>query len=259
MTHSQRFDGILIASDWDGTLSVDGEVSEKNRRAIRKFQFFGGYFTVISGRTPAYLTERFCGFAPNTYTVGLNGARIEDLRTGEILYSGTCDAGMLPALRALLSYPDGITSVIAYRTDGVRTMLPEEARKTLPDMPPQTICKTVFITKTPEDAAKLLSLAAAVPQKGYEVVRSFPTGVELLAVQNGKGAALLRLKKALGVRCAIGVGDFENDLSLLAAADIGYAVKDAVPKLLAVADRVVCPAKDGAIAAVIEDIKKRGV
>ena len=255
----QRFSGILLASDWDGTLSVSGEVSEKNRRAIREFQDGGGFFTVISGRTPSFLSERFEGFAPNTYTVGLNGARIEDLRTGEVLYDGLCDAGLLPLIHAAMKKTGGIEHVIFYSTDGNHILSPEDAEKLILTLNPTSVYKTVFITKTAEDAQKLLCRAGTAPHEGYEIVRSFPTGVELLSERSGKGAALLRLKKALGARAALAVGDFENDISLLRAADIGYAVGDAVPALLDVASRVTCPAKDGAIAAIVEDIKKRGI
>lgn len=253
------FAGLLLASDWDGTLSVEGNIPAENLRAIREFQDGGGYFTVISGRTPDYLSERFAGFFPNTYTVGLNGARIEDLRTGEVLYDGFCDDGMLPPLSAMMRGADEICQVIFYRTDGSHILTPEEAKRELLHLSPKTVYKTVFLTKTPEGASHLLSLAEATPHDGYEVVRSFPTGVELLSEKSGKGAALMRLKQALGARCAIAVGDFENDISLLRAADIGYAVRDGAPSLLAVAHRCVCPAREGAIADVVKDIKKRGV
>lgn len=253
------FSGILLASDWDGTLSVEGTVSEKNCRAIEEFQRGGGYFTVVSGRTPSYLSERFAGFSPNTYTVGLNGAMIEDLRTGETLYHGFCDAGMLKPLHAVLQAAAGILQVTLYTEDTTYVFSPEELVRFLPELIPEKVYKTVFLTKSASDAEGLLTLARSVPHRGYEIVRSFATGVELLSEKSGKGAALSRLKEKLGVRYALAVGDFENDISLLRAADIGYAVEDAAPTLLAVADRVICPARDGAIAAVLSDIKKRGI
>ena len=44
-----KFSGILICSDFDGTLAVGGHVVEKNIDAIRYFQENGGLFSVITG------------------------------------------------------------------------------------------------------------------------------------------------------------------------------------------------------------------
>ena len=45
----KKFEGILIASDWDGTLCL-GSVTQKNIDAIKYFQENGGKFTICSGR-----------------------------------------------------------------------------------------------------------------------------------------------------------------------------------------------------------------
>ena len=45
-----KFDGILIATDWDGTFFSGGQLFEKNLEAIKRFQSEGGSFTVCTGR-----------------------------------------------------------------------------------------------------------------------------------------------------------------------------------------------------------------
>ena len=45
-----KFDGILLCSDWDGTLSDSGNIPKANIDAIRYFQREGGLFTFASGR-----------------------------------------------------------------------------------------------------------------------------------------------------------------------------------------------------------------
>ena len=50
------------------------------------------------------------------------------------------------------------------------------------------------------------------------------------------------------------VGDFENDISMIKEADIGYAVGNAADELKAVADRITVNAADGAIAKIIYEI-----
>ena len=47
-----KFSGILLASDYDGTLAAgDGTIPERVRQAIRAFIAEGGRFTVSTGRT----------------------------------------------------------------------------------------------------------------------------------------------------------------------------------------------------------------
>ena len=55
----------------------------------------------------------------------------------------------------------------------------------------------------------------------------------------------------------MGAGDYENDLSLILAADIGYAPADAIPKVLRAADRVTVPHTESAIARIIEELEKQ--
>ncbi len=52
----------------------------------------------------------------------------------------------------------------------------------------------------------------------------------------------------------MGVGDFGTDISLLRAADTGYAVADAIPEAKAAADRVTVAHTEHAIAAIIEEL-----
>ena len=48
-----RFDGILLCSDYDGTLAgPDGKVSPENAQAIRYFTENGGLFTQATSRSP---------------------------------------------------------------------------------------------------------------------------------------------------------------------------------------------------------------
>ena len=51
------FDGVLIASDWDGTLFNGEKVPCKNIEAIKYFIENGGHFTVSSGRQYSYIEE----------------------------------------------------------------------------------------------------------------------------------------------------------------------------------------------------------
>ena len=54
-----KFDGILIATDLDGTLVSEGKISKENADAIRYFQSEGGLFTLATGRYASHIKENF--------------------------------------------------------------------------------------------------------------------------------------------------------------------------------------------------------
>ncbi|MBQ3226919.1 MAG: HAD hydrolase family protein, partial [Clostridia bacterium] len=52
-----KFDGVLICTDLDGTLlKKDKTISEENLKAIEYFKREGGFFTIVTGRMPFYVT-----------------------------------------------------------------------------------------------------------------------------------------------------------------------------------------------------------
>jgi hydroxymethylpyrimidine pyrophosphatase-like HAD family hydrolase len=89
-----------------------------------------------------------------------------------------------------------------------------------------------------------------------EIVRSYRSCIELISEFGSKRTASHKLKEALGAHTLICVGDFENDISMIEGADIGYAVDNACEALKAVADRITVHAQDGAIRAIVEAIEK---
>ena len=93
------FDGVLLASDYDGTLVGADGISDEVRRAIRFFISNGGRFTVCTGRT----LLGFHAYSPeiiNAPVVLANGGMTYDYARGEIAaFSGIDDEGIAP-LRA---------------------------------------------------------------------------------------------------------------------------------------------------------------
>ena len=89
----------------------------------------------------------------------------------------------------------------------------------------------------------------------YSVTRSWKRGIEFNDPEDTKGKAALRIKQMVGATHLVCVGDFENDIPMIMAADIGYAVGNAVPALKEVADRVTVGCREHAIAAIIDEIE----
>ena len=73
-----KFDGMLICSDFDGTLFIGSQISDKTVEAIKYFQENGGRFTITSGRYPAFLGTHRHRVDANTYLIGLNGTIVSN-------------------------------------------------------------------------------------------------------------------------------------------------------------------------------------
>ena len=72
-----KYDGILIMSDYDGTLtSRASTVSEENRRAAEYFESEGGIFCIASGRLPSFVADIGRQIPLNGYSVTINGTVI---------------------------------------------------------------------------------------------------------------------------------------------------------------------------------------
>ena len=80
--------------------------------------------------------------------------------------------------------------------------------------------------------------------------------VELGAPQVSKAYALERVCDRLGVHVSevLAVGDNHNDLPVLAWAGIAMAPANAIPEVLAVADRVLPSNADDGVAGVLEEL-----
>lgn len=87
----------------------------------------------------------------------------------------------------------------------------------------------------------------------YDFIQSSPNYYELLPKNASKGNAAMELAKMLRVEKGnvIGVGDNENDLSLIKRADVGVAVANAVDSVKDAADYITVDNNSHAISAVI--------
>ena len=98
-----KFDGILICSDWDGTLCSGHDIPEVNISAIRYFQENGGKFTVCTGRYFPYIENYAEKISPNVPLISLNGACIIDLKSRKKLYEGFISTVAFDLLDQLIS------------------------------------------------------------------------------------------------------------------------------------------------------------
>ena len=118
----------------------------------------------------------------------------------------------------------------------------------------------VLCVSAPEDSLdlreKLNEAALGTP---FVAVRSWDAGTELICRADEKGEAVLRLKEMTGARLLVTAGDYENDISMLKTADLGFAVGNAIPAVKSAADRVTVPCGEHAIAAIVRELEEENL
>ena len=252
-----KFDDILLVTDLDGTLAVGKDIDKRNVEAIEYFKANGGKFTICTGRVWSYLKDIIDICTPNTYLISLNGAVILDVKTEQYLYKGYLPLNYLKMTDAILEYSSDIDNVFVYfdnhSTSTVYT--PDELKNAEAITDAKTkIHKVVFSFKDENTAIQAVKNANNLCLPELVCVRSWPTGVEILNKNASKGASVIRVKEQISAKKLIAVGDFENDISMLKAADIGYAVANSIDAVKLCADRITAPVTDASLAAVISEL-----
>ena len=262
-----KFDGILLCTDFDRTFADRTVVSRENCEAVRYFEENGGRFTVVSGRHPAFLRDHQIGYRVNAPLVGYNGGLIMDANTEKMLYrGGRNDLTALMLVRSLWERDERISQIVLHDESDRSLSLyrtPCDKADTVPDFEALLagvklpIYNVLCVSKLKEDAISVARDLNEICGDGFVACRSWAYGVELICAHDQKGVAAKRLKHLLGAELLVTVGDFENDVSMLQAADIAYAVENAEPVVKAVADRITVPYTEHAIAAIVEELSRR--
>ena len=248
---------VLICTDLDGTLSSGIDIPAENIEAIKRFQESGGYFTLCTGRVLGYLNDNILkSIEPNTYIITLNGAVIVDSKTNEYLYRGYLDPHFTTIADEILEFAYDMNDVFVYYKDAVsaKRLSPTDPCFYSNLQPIDEIHKIVFTFKNEATTLAAKKAGNAVSDDRFEITRSWPTGLELLDAKSSKGEAVKRIKRYLKAKTLVTVGNYENDIPMLKAADISYAVANSEEHVKAEATRVTVSQEDAAIAKVIDDI-----
>jgi Cof subfamily protein (haloacid dehalogenase superfamily) len=255
-----RFDGYMICSDFDGTLANEkSEISPENADAIRYFQNNGGIFTLASGRTPDFVRDLAPSFIPNGPLICLNGTRVCDPVTDKVLMQSFLPPEALDIIRML--YENGnLTSIQPIiEADSERLYL-HKSEHSLDDIIESIgnnrMHKVLFIFNDADAALDCrIRLNRDFGEK-MQFCRSWAYSVEMFSKFAGKGECLSDVRKFIErpIHTVIGIGDYENDISLVKCADIGYAVENAIDEVKAIADRIAPPNTQNAIAEIINSL-----
>lgn len=198
-----------LALDFDGTVAEDGHVTADVRAALERARRAGVKLVLLTGRELEDLMAT-CPVELFDVVVAENGA---------LLYRRTASGA--PVEHPLAS-PPPVEFVRALGARGVA---------------PLSVGRIVLATEKPQQDVVL----DVIREQGLELEIVFNRGaVMVLPSGVSKGTGLAAALASLGIAPAfvVGVGDAENDHSLLASCDVGVAVANAVPALKARADLV---------------------
>ena len=279
MTDLSRY---LIVTDLDGTFFGRGaRLVEENLTAMAAFKAAGGHITAGTGRIPANIRKDIplCGELFNAPAVTANGAFIYDLTADVCLHTTPMDAEatleaakLVEALnprvgmrvstgRSFLVNRDRINDAIlrdigdpdAYEGD----VLPLSEWKT----EGATWYKMVFRGE-PEELLSIRPAVEAAFGDTFEYSVSSPRFFELQRKGCTKATGLRYVAKRLAEELGhpvitVAVGDQENDLPMLMAADIAACPENAVEAVKAVCSLHLCHHDEGCIADLIGRLSAR--
>lgn len=264
-----KFDGLLIVTDLDGTLlRNDKSISKENLSAIEYFKSNGGFFTFITGRPPMSSVDVYETIKPNAPFGCMNGGGIYDHLKQEYMWIETLPKTVLELVACV---DKSISSV------GIQVCTPEKVyfckdnpamirHRIVTKLPnyacsyydiKEPITKIVF-TEDYEDTLFALRdmLNSHELAENFSFIRSDKNFYEILPKGINKGTVVNKLSQILGVdlKRTIAVGDNDNDESMIRAAALGIAVSNASVAAKTAADYITVSNEEHAIAKIIYDI-----
>ena len=263
------FSRYLIVTDLDGTFFGRGSrLIERNLAAIEAFKAGGGHITAGTGRIPANIRKDIpsCASIFNTPAITANGAFIYDLAADTLIHATPMDPVLTKEVATLV---ESMTDRVGMRVSTGKYFLVNRNRlndailryigdpdtyegEVLPLSEWQTEdalwYKLVFRGEY-EDLAAIRPTVEATFGDAFEYSVSSTRFFELQKKGCTKASGLRlvadRLEKSLGHPVlTVAVGDQENDLPMLMAADIAACPSNAAPAVKAVCDYQLCHRKN---------------
>ncbi len=265
----------MIASDLDGTLLYELEAaSPENYAAIADYAAMGGTVVPTTGRCLYEIPEELRKCPDIRYIISSGGAAITDLKTGEndslsispacfaevvkILGNYACFLSFHHAGYGYMNIEQDDESVIEdfcvhpyYFMHYHATCQKVDYKTFLQGLSPDMF--SVFFRHDSElaECKKCLETLG-----GLTITSSAPHNIEVVAEGVSKGATIRRLAKKLNIDIShvIGIGDSENDLSMLEAVGLPLAVSNACKPLKEKAEKVICSNKEHIMRYILDNI-----
>lgn len=266
----------LIATDMDGTfLDDDKNIPEENLKALAECAACGIEIVPATGRTLGGVPETIKNLPGVRYAIVTNGAVVVDLKENKIIDSCRMEPELAVKIMEMAKaspdeimydvYMEGIGYTTAefygnierfVSTAGLAAHVRRTRKIVLDNIAYITernipVDKINMFFRDQDARERMRRTLKEVP--GILVSSSIPTNLEINAAGADKGSALLRLAAYLGLRreMTMGFGDGENDISMMAAAGIGVAMKNGEESVKAAADYVTITNNEAGVAAAI--------
>ena len=268
------YSDILLTVDYDRTLTApDSTIPERNIEAIQYFIDNGGAFTVNTGRSMPMAMAFLDKVPVNAPLLLYNGSAAYDTFKKEICFMHEIQLDLWKTVEEVMGlFPDLTVEVQAL--DKHYNFIPNPAwdafsanncaygtAQRRQDLGPflkfslygeiRDITVDHLFHGSPEEIRRLDEAQALITERyGDQVVafRAGPRIIDIHAKGISKARAAKELQTQLGRKILVCVGDGENDVNMLQAADYSYSPADG-----AAADRFenVCNCAEGAVADVI--------
>ena len=266
----------LILTDLDGTLLRDDKrLSPANRAALERAAAGGAQVVLSTGRSFGTLSQELRDLPFLRYFILLNGAKVYDRKTDQVLFQAELPLATAEAVFDLFEPLDACVDcyqndrgIIAkkyydhldyYIKDPIalahtrRSRQPLENFREVVHAGGETVQKLQCFFPRPELQPPVIrQLKEQFPH--LVLSSSLPGNLEINAPGATKGAALLALCQVLGLdpARAVAFGDGTNDLTMIQQAGIGVAMANAAPEVLAAADLVAPSNQEDGVAKVLE-------
>lgn len=266
-----KFDGYLLLTDVDNTLVANGYINPKTIEKIKYFTENGGKFTLATGRTFGG-TKNVIGLGIcNAPVLCCNGGTIFDFNLGRPVYrKNLLQSDKIRIVEIL----DRFSHVSAEVQDGDNVYLVNDGAEMRWHLEYEGIPlrlakakdllsiewhKAIFGSKDINLLKEIEEYAKTVTFDNVKVLyTSSGLGVEYLEfhpTESIKSIGALELKKHIGANKLFTIGDYLNDIDMLEVGDVSACVSDAPDAVKAVADYIVCTARNGAVGEFIDIIE----
>jgi Cof subfamily protein (haloacid dehalogenase superfamily) len=253
----------LVATDLDGTLvRSDGSISERTREVLAAVEARGVPVVFVTGRPLRWSEEVFEHVGDHGLAIVSNGGLVWDVATDEPRLRRDLDPETTRRVIAELhaAVPGSTFAVetmagIEFSTDfRERYAVPEGARRVpLDELVTGPVVK---LLARHEELAPQDYWDAAAAVLGDLVTITWSSSTTLLEISAAgvtKASTLALVAEGLGVAAGdvVAFGDMPNDLPMLEWAGTSYAMANAHPSVLAVADHVAPSNDEDGVAAVL--------
>lgn len=259
---------VCIITDLDGTFLPASKIPlERDLAAVRAFESAGGLFTIATGRT-IQASKRYPEMLGlKTPMIVFNGAGIYDYPMNLLLYQHPLpDTAKEMTRQILRDHPDvGVEVLCAEDTWVVNNTEEEQEHVRICQVSPRygtidevegTWLKVLFAME-PDKIPPFIEDIDRREFQGVDFCRSESRFYEMLPHGVSKGSGLNAFRMLPGMRhyTFVAVGDYNNDLEMLQAADFAVCPRNACDAVKAAADLVLTrTCEEGAMEELIQGI-----